>query len=111
MTAKGDRSMRTPFSPPALVVLGLAAALLPATVEAPLARATGSYPGETLMLAAAGPTVAGQAANLVASGQQTDVDSYAGGFGLDVFAKDPAVDATCASSYLGEENTYLTEMS
>src|SRR5437763_10352920 len=94
--------------PPRPVLLALAGA---ASLLAPAAaHATGSYPGETLALAAPAQVVAGQAATFTASGQQTDVGDYAGGFALDVFAKDPAVDPTCSPSYMGEETTYLTEM-
>jgi hypothetical protein len=47
--------------------------------------------------------VQGQETNWVASGQQTDVEDYAGGFNLEVFAKDTDVDPKCSPSYLGEE--------
>jgi hypothetical protein len=89
-----------------------AAVLALGTLVAPTAAgATGSYPGETLALGAPANITAGQAVTLTASGSQTDVDGYAGGFDLEVFAKDPAVDPTCASSFTGEMTTYLTESS
>src|SRR5579862_1708037 len=89
-----------------------AAALAFAALVVPTAAdATGSYPGETLALSAPATVTAGQAVTLTASGSQTDVDSYAGGFDLEVFAKDPSVDPTCASSFMGEMTTYLTESS
>jgi hypothetical protein len=88
------------------VVLALVALVGPATADA-----TGSYPGETLALSAPASVTAGQAVTLTASGSQTDVDAYAGGFDLEVFAKDPAVDPTCASTFTGEMTTYLTESS
>lgn len=73
------------------------------------ATADGSYPGETLSLSLAGPSVAGQLTRIVASGQQTDVNSYAGGFLLDVFAKDPTVDPTCAPDYMSESNNAMND--
>jgi hypothetical protein len=87
-----------------------AATLLASAIGAAPAGATGSYPGETLSLAQSGPATVGQAANITASGQQTDVNSYAGGFNLEVFQKDPARDSTCSPSYIGEKNTYATEL-
>ncbi len=70
---------------------------------APPVGATGTYPGETLTLALSGPAVQGEETIFVATGRQTDVPNYAGGFGLDVFAKDVSVSRTCSPSYLGEE--------
>jgi hypothetical protein len=93
-----------------LLLLGAAALLGPVAFAAP-ASATGPYPGETLSLALSGPAVAGQATNLVASGQQTDVNEYAGGFSLDVFEKDPSVDPTCSPDYWDETNNALTDPS
>jgi hypothetical protein len=87
-----------------------AATLLASAIGAAPSGATGSYPGETLSLAQSGPATVGQAANITASGQQTDVNSYAGGFNLEVFQKDPARDSTCSPSYIGEKNTYATEL-
>jgi len=78
------------------------------TVAAP-AGATGSYPGETLSIAQSGPAVVGTAATFVATGQDLDAEGYAGGFNLDVFRKDPRVDSTCAPTYLGERDTWITE--
>jgi hypothetical protein len=76
------------------------------------ARATGSYPGETLTLALQGSPVVGKAANFVASGNQTDVSMYNSGgnysaFSLEVYAKDPRVDPTCAASYSAENNAAI----
>ena len=67
------------------------------------AGATGAYPGETLRLALSGRAVQGEETTFVATGRQTDVANYAGGFGLEVFAKDVSVSRTCSPSYLGEE--------
>jgi hypothetical protein len=78
-------------------------------VAAGQAGATGTYPGETLSLAVTGTAVAGQETTVTASGQQTDVNSYAGGFNLEVFAKDPSVDPTCSPSYPGEQQASLTD--
>jgi hypothetical protein len=89
-------------------LVAAAALALPAIAAAP-ASATGSYPGETLTVAPNGPDVVGKVGNFVASGQQTDVDQYAGGFDLNVFAKDPTVDSTCAPDYVSEGNTGITE--
>jgi hypothetical protein len=80
------------------------------------ARATGSYPGETLSLALQGSAVVGKEANFVASGTQTDVSTYNNGggysaFTLVVFAKDPRVDPTCAASYPGERNALIGDPS
>jgi len=52
------------------------------------------------------PAVVGVAVNFQASGAQTDVESDAGGFSLEVFYKPTSVDPTCAPSYLGENNTW-----
>jgi hypothetical protein len=66
------------------------------------AGATGTYPGETLSLSMTGKAVVGQEILFTASGQQTDFADYAGGFNLDVYAKDPSVDPTCAPAYTSE---------
>jgi hypothetical protein len=92
-----------------VLMAALGAAGLSAIAVAP-AGATGSYPGETLAVAQSGPAVVGHATNFVASGQQADVDSYAGGFNLEVFQKDPARDPTCSPSYTGEKSTYASEL-
>ena len=70
---------------------------------APPVGATGTYAGETLTLALSGRAVQGEETIFVATGRQTDVPNYPGGFGLDVFAKDVSVSRTCSPSYLGEE--------
>jgi hypothetical protein len=88
-----------------------AAGLLVLAVGAGKARADGSYPGETLSLSVAGASVAGTETNFVASGQDLDTSGYAGGFGLEVYVKNPAVDPTCATSYLGEESASITDPS
>jgi hypothetical protein len=79
------------------------------------ARATGSYPGETLALALQGSAVVGKEANFLASGNQTDVNMLTGGgysaFSLEVFAKDPRVDSTCAASYPAEQNAAIGDPS
>ena len=67
------------------------------------AGATGSYPGETLALTVPGPVVQGQQTTFIASGEQTDVAQYAGGFALQVFAKDQSVSPTCSPTYPGEQ--------
>jgi hypothetical protein len=67
--------------------------------------------GETLSIAQSGPAVAGQAVNFLATGQQTGVNDYAGGFSLEVFEKDPTVDPTCAASYWDETNNEITDPS
>ncbi len=85
------------------------AGLLAPGVLAGTASATGTYPGETLSLAQDAPAVVGAAINFEAAGQQTDVEDYAGGFDLNVFAKDPSVDPTCAPSYPEEENDSITD--
>jgi hypothetical protein len=91
------------------VAVAAAAVLATGALAAP-AMATGpSYPGETLSVALSAPSVAGQETGFVASGQQTDVGDFPGGFDLDVFIKDPTVDPTCSSSYSGEQNNYLTD--
>ena len=79
-----------------------AATVLLAVCAGPVG-ATGSYPGETLSLAQSGPAIAGQVTHFVATGQQTDVNDYAGGFSLEVFAKNTDVDPTCSASYPGEQ--------
>ncbi len=73
------------------------------------AGATGSYPGETLSLAQSGPAVAGQETTFIATGQQTDVNDYPGGFSLEVFAKNTNTDPTCSPSYPGEQQASLTD--
>jgi hypothetical protein len=88
--------------------VGLSMLALIAVGAAP-AGATGSYPGETLSLSQSNPATAGQETNFVASGQQTDVGDYAGGFSLEVFAKNTDVDPTCSSSYLGEEQASVSD--
>jgi hypothetical protein len=65
--------------------------------------ASGAYAGETLRLALSGRAVQGEETIFVATGRQTDVPNYAGGFGLEVFAKDISVSRVCSPSYLGEE--------
>jgi hypothetical protein len=92
------------------LLLGALGMLGPAVLASP-AGATGSYPGETLSLTSTGPAVAGKAVNLLATGQQTDVADYAGGFSLDVFEKDPSVDPTCSPSYWDESNNAITDPS
>jgi hypothetical protein len=89
-------------------LLGAFGLVGPAVVAGP-AGATGSYPGETLTVTQAGPAVAGQAVNFLATGQQSDVNEYAGGFSLDVFEKDPSVDPTCAPDYWDESNNAITD--
>ena len=91
-------------------LLGALGMLGSAVVASP-AGATGSYPGETLSLAQNGPAVVGKAVNFLATGQQTDVADYAGGFALDVFEKDPSVDPTCSPSYWDESNDAITNPS
>ncbi len=86
-----------------------AAGLLGSAVVAAPANATGAYPGETLSVSQVGPAVAGQATNFLATGQQTDVDDYAGGFSLDVFEKDPSVDPTCSPSYWNESQNVISD--
>lgn len=76
-------------------------------IAATPAGATGSYPGETLSLSQQRPSIAGQETNFVANGQQTDVNDYAGGFNLEVFAKDTSADPTCSPSYTGEQQASL----
>ncbi len=93
-----------------LCLVGVVGLLGPAVLAGP-ASATGSYPGETLSIAQSGPAVAGQAVNFLATGQQTDVNDYAGGFSLEVFEKDPSVDPTCAASYWDETNNEITDPS
>lgn len=93
-----------------LLILGVVGALAPAVMTG-TASADGTYPGETLSLAQSGSAVAGTATTFVASGQQTDVEGYAGGFDLNVFAKDPSVDPTCAPSYWEESNNSITDSS
>jgi hypothetical protein len=88
----------------------LASALVPLALPATPAGATGSYPGETLRLVQQGPSVAGQETNWVASGEQTDVSDYAGGFLLEVFAKETSVDPTCSPSYLGEQQALIGDL-
>lgn len=70
---------------------------------APPVGASGAYAGETLRLALSGRAVQGEETIFVATGQQTDIPKYPGGFGLDVFAKDVSESRTCSPSYLGEE--------
>jgi hypothetical protein len=65
--------------------------------------ASGAYAGETLRLALSGRAVQGEETIFVATGRQTDVPNYPGGFGLEVFAKDISVSRACSPSYLGEE--------
>src|SRR5581483_5944816 len=93
-----------------LLILGLVGALAPAVMTG-TASADGTYPGETLSLSQSASAVAGTATTFLASGQQTDVEDYAGGFDLNVFAKDPSVDPTCAPSYWEESNNTITDPS
>jgi hypothetical protein len=88
----------------------LAAALVPLALPATPAGATGSYAGETLRLVQQGPSVEGHETNWVASGKQTDVSDYAGGFLLEVFAKETSVDPTCSPSYLGEQQALIGDL-
>ena len=53
--------------------------------------ASGAWGGETLRLALSGRAVQGEETIFVATGRQTDVPNYPGGFGLEVFAKDISV--------------------
>jgi len=87
----------------------LGAALLLLVFSAGPAGATGSYPGETLSLSQVGPAVAGQVTHFTASGDQTDVGDYAGGFNLEVFAKNTDTDPTCSASYPGEQQSSLSD--
>ena len=107
---EADASRRWHCRPGRWLLVGAVGLLGPA-IFAGSAGATGPYPGETLSVAQSGPAVAGQATNFVASGQQTDVNDYAGGFSLDVFEKDPTVDPTCAASYWDETNNAITDPS
>jgi len=107
---EADASRRRLRGPGRWLLVGAVGLLGPA-IFAGSAGATGPYPGETLSLARSGPAVAGQATNFVASGQQTDVNDYAGGFSLEVFEKDPTVDPTCAASYWDETNNEITDPS
>ena len=91
-----------------MFLLGAVGLLGPAVLAGP-AGATGSYPGETLSVAQTGPAVAGQAVNFLATGEDTDVNDYAGGFDLDVFEKNPTVDPTCAPDYWDESNNAITD--
>ena len=84
-----------------------AAALVPMALPATPAGATGAYPGETLKLVQEAPALQGHETNWVASGQQAQVNDYAGGFNLEVFAKETSVDPSCSPSYLGEEQAEL----
>ncbi len=90
-----------------IAALGL---LGPGVMAAP-ASATGSYPGETLSLAVNGSAVVGHVTDFLATGQQTDVGDYAGGFALNVFEKDPSVDPTCSPDYWDESNNSLNDPS
>jgi hypothetical protein len=93
-----------------MLLLGAIGLLGPAVLAGP-AAATGSYPGETLSVTQTGPAVAGQAVNFLATGEQTDVNDYAGGFDLDVFEKNPSVDPTCGPDYWDESNNAVTDPS
>lgn len=73
------------------------------------AGATGTYPGETLSLSVSGQAVVGQETLFTASGQQTDFPDYPGGFNLEVYAKDPSVDPTCAPAYTSEVQAATTD--
>ena len=84
-----------------------AATLVPTALLTTPAGATGAYPGETLRLVQEAAAVQGHETNWVASGQQAQVNDYAGGFNLEVFAKDTNVDSSCSPSYLGEEQAEL----
>jgi hypothetical protein len=90
---------------PNVLRASLAAVALLAALPA-AARADGSYPGESLQLALSGPSTAGALTTITASGQDLDAASYAGGFNLYAYAKDPAVDPNCAPSYWQENTTY-----
>jgi hypothetical protein len=74
------------------------------------AGATGSYAGETLSLKQTSPAAVGAVTNFEAGGQQTDVESYAGGFDLQVFYKPVSVDPTCAASYSGEYSSWGADL-
>ncbi len=98
-------------SPPLVTGLIAAGALLLPAIAPPPTDATGpSYPGETLSLTQTSPAVVGVAANFEASGQQTDIEGFAGGFDLEVFDKPPSIDPTCAPTYLGENNTWGSDL-
>ncbi len=86
----------------ASIIAGAGTVVVCALAATP-AGATGGYPGETLSLALQGTSVSGHETQFVASGQDADVADYAGGFSLEVFAKNTSVDPTCSNSYLGEE--------
>lgn len=92
--------------PRALAAALIGVALLLAAIAPASANATGSYPGETLSLTETSPAVVGVAVNFQASGAQTDVESYAGGFSLEVFYKPTSVDPSCAPSFVGENNAW-----
>jgi hypothetical protein len=102
------RTGRSPRRRALAVLLAGATALVALAVTTAPAGATGpGYPGETLSLALRSPAVVGKATIITASG--TNADDDPGGFNLNLWAKDPRVDSTCAPSYIGEENTSVTE--
>ena len=87
--------------------IGTAAVVL--AVGASPAAATGSYPGETLSVTQVGPAVAGEVTHFTASGSQTDIGDYAGGFDLEVFAKNTSSDPTCSPTYPGEQQASVSD--
>ncbi len=93
--------------PPIALRASLAAALI--TLAAP-AAAHADYTGESLSLALSGPANAGALTTITAGGQDLDAPDYAGGFNLYVYAKDPAIDPTCAPSYWQEQQAYTNEV-
>ena len=107
---EGQKMNDRKISTAGLIGCLLAAALGPDALPTTRAGATGADPGETLRLVQQGPWVEGRETNWVASGQQTQVSDYAGGFHLEVFAKDTSVDPTCSPSYLGEEQAVIGDL-
>lgn len=85
-------------------------ALALAAIAPASAGATGSYPGETLSLKQTGPATVGPVSSFEAFGQQTESETDAGGFALQVFYKPPSVDPTCGASYGEENNTWGADL-
>jgi hypothetical protein len=72
------------------------------------AGATGGYAGETLSLSLVGQVARDHETHFLATGKQTDVGDWAGGFTLEVFAKNTSSSPTCSPSFLGEEQSSLS---
>jgi hypothetical protein len=99
------RTTRTRFA--ALAAAGFTLAATLAFANAAAAYNNPNYPGSTLSLALSGASVPGQITTIVASG--TNTLEVVGGYQLDMYAKVPAIDHTCANTSFEEKSTRINE--